>query len=326
MPVKSVKRYDDAWNEFCKYHKLTETDLNNEPSEELMLQYFDHLKKTKAYASSTIWSVYSMINHKFQLVYGKKLQVYPRITMLLKSFEAGYVRKTASIFSKDEIKRFLTTAPDSGEFIHIKAAVALGFCGGLRCADMVAINTDDLEFNEVTGMWVKYTVSKQRGECISNKFNVPLEYCEFLERYDHKLHEFQVAEGRLFKAYRTRKDGSGYYTKQHMGSHQLCKFTIKMAEFLSLRNPSTYTGHALRRSCANILAEAGASTSQLKKHFNWKSENTSLKYVDNTTSGKMSLSNMLKSNDSLPTSKPSTCEPISKVVNLEKCQNIIINL
>ena len=128
---------------------------------------------------------------------------------------------------------------------------------------MVPINTDDLEFNEATGMWVKYTVSKQRGESITNKFNVPLEYCQYLECYDHKLDEFQVSEGRLFKAYRTRKDGSGYYGKQPIGIHQISKFTIKMAEFLKLPNPSTYTGHALRRSAANVLAKAGASTSQL---------------------------------------------------------------
>ena len=90
MPIKSNKRYDNVWNEFCEYHKLT--DLQIEPSEELLIQYFDHLKKTKGFASSTIWSLYSMINHKFQLLYGKKLQVFPRINILLKSFEAGYVR------------------------------------------------------------------------------------------------------------------------------------------------------------------------------------------------------------------------------------------
>ena len=114
MPIKSNKKYNDSWNDFCEFLKLDD----REPTEDELLQYFDNLKNNKEYASSTIWSVYSMINHKFQLLFGKKLQIYPRITILLKSYEAGYVRKSASVFSKDEILRFLSTAPDTGELIY----------------------------------------------------------------------------------------------------------------------------------------------------------------------------------------------------------------
>lgn len=263
----------------------------------------------------------------YQLKFGKKLQTYPRITHLLKSYEAGYVRKSASAFTKEQILSFLKSAPDTGEYLHIKAAIVIGFCGGLRCADLIKLDTSDFEFNDTTGMWITYRVSKLRGESITNKFIVPLEYCQYLERYDHRLDECGAAEGRAFKTYRVRKnsntDDNGYYTKQPMGIHQLSKFTVKVAEYLQLPNPSTYTGHSLRRSTANVMAEAGASTSLMKKHFNWKSESTSLKYVDNTTSGKVSIANMMKSLTS--SAVASNKENVPKSLSLENCHNIVIN-
>ena len=130
-----------------------------------------------------------MLNNKMQLLFGEKLQIHPRLTILLKSYEAGYVRKTAGQFSKEQIMSFLENAPDEDEFIHIKAAVVLSYFGGLRCADLISITCDDMEFNETTGMWVTYVVSKQKGEQIQNKFNVPLEYCKYIERYDHREKE-----------------------------------------------------------------------------------------------------------------------------------------
>lgn len=318
-PVKSAKKYDQTWQEFIKYSGINQ---GTKPTEENYLQFFDYLKNIKKYACSTIWSSYSKLNHKHQIYFGEKLQIYPRITHLLKSYESGYIRKTAKAFSKEEIDRYLESAPDSEDHVHIKVAVILGYFGGLRCADLISINCDDCDFNENTGMWVTYTVSKQRGEEIKNKFNIPLHYCQYLENYDHALYRCNASEGRLFKTYRKRQDGSTYYTKQPMGIHLIRKFTVKVAEFLNLPNAELYTGHSLRRSGANTLAEAGVSTTQLKKHFNWKNEGTALRYVDNTESSKLSIS---KSMNSDQTSRSGVVDNVTKTLHVENCSNIIIN-
>ena len=65
---------------------------------------------------------------------------------------------------------FLETAPNSGEFILIKAGVVLAYYGGLGCADLVNLESRNLEFNDTTGMWVSYKVSKQRGEALKKYF------------------------------------------------------------------------------------------------------------------------------------------------------------
>ena len=276
-PIKSSKSYDNQWDDFINFCGISE-----EPNEEDFIKYFHHLGEVRKYASSSLWSKYSMINHKYQTLHGHKLQKFPRVTLLLKKFEAGYKRKKASIFTKDHIMQFLNDAPDDGEYVHIKAGVVVAYFGGLRCADLVGINCEDLEFNENTGMWVTYTISKQRGESINNKFNIPLQFCSYLETYDNALHRCNAGSGRFMKTYRVNKNCEGFYTRQPMGKNFLAKFTVKMANFLNLPNPETYSGHAIRRSSASIMAEAGTSTSQLKKHFYWKTEATSLKYIENS--------------------------------------------
>ena len=111
-PMKSGKKYDTRWQEFVDYAELND----RKPTEEDFLQFFYHLRNTKKFASSTLWSIYSMTNNKFQLNFGEKLQKFPRLTMLLKSFEAGYIRRTASVFTKEEILSFLKDAPNTGYY------------------------------------------------------------------------------------------------------------------------------------------------------------------------------------------------------------------
>ena len=95
---------------------------------------------------------------------------------------------------------------------------------------------------------------------------MPLSFCQYLEIYDNKLAACGVGEGQVMKTYRKNRtkgadDNDGYYTKQPMGIHVLGQFTVKVAEFLGLPNSKAYTGHALRRTSATALAEAGQYSS-----------------------------------------------------------------
>lgn len=319
-PVKSAKRYETTWLQFAEF-----CGSNERPLEDHFIRYFDYLRREKSFQCSTLWSIYSMLNHKYQSLYGYKLQMFPRVTMQLKSYEAGYQRKSAKSFGKEEIFRFLEKAPDYGEHIHVKVAVILGFYGGLRCADLVSLCCEDLEYNDTCGYWVAYKVSKQKGEIIQNKFNVPPTHCSIVQTYCQKLTSCGLFTGRLFKCYRVNKtSGCGYYTAQPMGVHVLSKIPLKVAEFLQLPEKNRYTGHAMRRSAASTLAEAGASSSDLKTHFNWRSEQTALKYIDNTNNQKLKVSKLMEG--SLDKSENSESTKETKVLNISNCSNIIINL
>ena len=110
-----------------------------------------------------------------------------------------------------------------------------------------------------------------------------------------------------------------------MGKHTLAKISTKMAEFLKLENPKSYTGHSIRRSSANLIAEAGASSEVMKKHFNWRNEATCSKYVDSTKSAKLQISKMFASNETL-THSFGKGEESGNVLKFENCQNIVVNL
>jgi len=319
VPIKSSKRYEGCWNKFIEYTgSVPETLI-----EDVFIQYFDYLRKEKQFASSTLWSEYSMLNYKVQMMYGKKLQTLPRLTMQLKSYEAGYKRKTSMIFSLLDINKFLETAPNENYFLHMKAVAVISFSGGLRCADLVSILCNDLEFDGITGYWIKYTVSKQ-ATAVTNKFNVAMNYSQYITNYCNRLRELKIFETRLWKTYRTKRDGSSYYTSQPMGIHVLSKIPMEIAKFLGLSNKESYTGHAFRRSTASAMAESGATTSLMRTHFNWKSEATAMKYIESSDTQKLKVADFIQGNNKCIPTKESTIKHFH--FNIQNCNNFVFNL
>ena len=143
-PSKSKSVYDKAWDTFkatLKAVKKIDDDFDSAwiPGEEDYIQYFHHLHNERKMKSSSLWSIYSRLNNNHQRKFGIKLQTWPRITLLLKQYEAGYTRKTAQIFSKEQIFDFLKVDESSSYWILRKCATALAYYGGLRCAELKSI-------------------------------------------------------------------------------------------------------------------------------------------------------------------------------------------
>ena len=118
-------------------------------------------------AFRSTWSINSILNNNYQLETGEKLQKYPRvgdiewiteISLLLKSYESGYQRKTANTSTKEQILQFLTGVPNENEFIGLlkKAVCTICYCGGLWCADLISLGVNDVEESEGTGFWIRY--------------------------------------------------------------------------------------------------------------------------------------------------------------------------
>ena len=212
--IITKERYDKAWATFIQWVGVS---ADNQPGEDDFANYLNFLKTQRKFAASTLWSHYSMLNRGYQVKYGLRLQSFPRLTLLMKGFESGYVRKTSSIFSKAEIDKFLCDAPNLNEYIHLKMTAVVSFSGGLRCADLIKINVDDIQFDDATGYWISYDVSKQLGERKKNQFNVSLGYSVYITAYKDKLNEQRLWAGNIMKTFRIKKDGTGYYTRQPMG-------------------------------------------------------------------------------------------------------------
>ena len=74
-PTKSAAAYVQAWNYFTQYRALRE-DTVKEPGEAIYVKYLDHLRNTKKYKASSMWTTYSLLNNTHQV--SKILRIFSR--------------------------------------------------------------------------------------------------------------------------------------------------------------------------------------------------------------------------------------------------------
>ena len=86
---KTRPRYKKTWVEFKDFIGAGEEFDSRSPTEEELSSYLRHLRQEKGAASSSMWTLYSMINGVFKEKYGFSLKQYPRLTTLLKSDGQG---------------------------------------------------------------------------------------------------------------------------------------------------------------------------------------------------------------------------------------------
>jgi len=84
---KSRPVYQKAWMKFMLFAEGNNFE-NEMPGEDVLSRYFKELRASGA-ASSTLWTTYSLINAVIKAKYGERLQKYPRLTSLIKSFDTG---------------------------------------------------------------------------------------------------------------------------------------------------------------------------------------------------------------------------------------------
>ena len=128
-----------------------------------------------------------------------------------------YRKKTPKFIFKRRNRCVSENLTDDGEHLCLKAAAVIGYWRGLRCSDLVNITCEDCEFYENTSTWITDVGSKRRGEHIRNRFNVPLQKCDYLESFDPSLHKCNVRNRRMLKTFRDRKDASFLLYKSTKG-------------------------------------------------------------------------------------------------------------
>ena len=90
-----------------------------------------------------------------------------------------------------------------------------------------------------------------------------------------------------------------------MGKNKISQIGQDVAKVLKLDNAKSYTGHCFRRTAATFAADGGASTTAMKRHFGWKSENTAMKYVNKSEKGAAAMALVLNP------SEPSTSDALA---------------
>lgn len=106
MPGKSRRLYEATYTKFTKWKKT-----NNEgTSEDSLLRYFNELQSS--YKPSTLWAQFSMLKHVILLRENIDLKNFSALLSFLKEYSKGFKSKKSQVFTTEQIKTFLETAPN----------------------------------------------------------------------------------------------------------------------------------------------------------------------------------------------------------------------
>lgn len=86
---------------------------------------------------------------------------------------------------------------------------------------------------------------------------------------------------------------NGRCMKQHVGINTIGSVPTKIAQFLNLQNPASYTGHCFRRTSATLLADAGGDIVSLKRHGGWKSTSVAEGYLEDSIQNKLQVASKI---------------------------------
>lgn len=107
LPNKTDKRYKNSYDAFIKWQEskgITSFD------EDVVLDYFN--EASKVYKSSSLWSMYSMLNSTLSRNNNIDISTNSRLMAFLKEKAVGFESKKCKVFSAAEIEKFLVEAPD----------------------------------------------------------------------------------------------------------------------------------------------------------------------------------------------------------------------
>ncbi|KAJ8921370.1 hypothetical protein NQ315_002986 [Exocentrus adspersus] len=275
----NVCRYEKKMVEFDNWRKkrgLGEGAI----TEEVLLAYFFNVEKH--FAASSMWTKYSMLKSMLKVHKGIDISKYGKLTSYLKVGSRKYKTKKAKILERNQIEEFLKKAPNV-EYLQVKVELILGVAGASGCNELTFLDISDVQDK---GSYL-YALIPNTKTNISRSFTV----------MEEAFSVNAVEMCRKYISLRPKAAGRGFFlryvdgkcTTQHVGINTISKTFSKVASFLGLPDPESFTGHGMRRSSATLLANAGGDITTVKRHGGWKSTTVAENYIEESLSSKMAI-------------------------------------
>lgn len=300
LPAKSKERYENAYKKFMCWYEAKNC---KRISEKEVLAYI--AEKSKVFKASTLWSEYSMLKATLSVHKDTDISKYCKVISFLKRHADGYQPKKSKILTKAEIEKFLLEAPDIS-YLMMKVALIFGISGALRRDELTKLTIDDIQ-DVSTALIIKLAETKTktpRTFTIVQNANNPIDHLGLYRKY-LSLRPSTITHRRFFVAY-----NNGRCNSQPVGRNTHGNLPFRIAEFLSLEDPKSYTGHCFRRSSATLLADAGADLTTVKRHGGWKSSTVAEGYIEDSIENKMAVSSKILAGPSIEPA--SVCQEITK--------------
>lgn len=260
---------------YRRYAAQYENFRGHEPhSEDLVLRFL--VREAESKAATTLWTAYSLLKKYLFLECDLHLGSSARITDYLKALGRAHKKRKAPAFLREDLFRFLRTAPNEGKDLVRKLVLLAGFYGGMRACEIVALAWQDVAFAQ-EGVLLRIQFSKtDRAGIGATKLLPRLEDQAICPLFYFEEYRNAVSEktGRLFRHF-----AYGKFTKSPVGKNIIAAVPSEVAAFLGLENPRVYTSHSFRVTSATTLADEGANALTLKRHGRWTSDLVAEEYI-----------------------------------------------
>lgn len=158
----------------------------------------------------------------------------------------------------------------------------LGIAGACRREELYNMCLKDIE-DRGSFLIVRIPNTKtniQRTFTVIDEDN-DIHYLEVCRKY-FGLRPQNATSQHLFLKYQ-----NGKCSNQVVGKGTIGGWPSKVAHFLNLEHPETYTGHSFRRTSATFLANKGVDVLGLKRHGGWRSSTVAESYVEDSLANKL---------------------------------------
>ena len=261
----TVRAYRSDFNDFALF--CTKNNLKSLPSDPKIVSiYLTHLSKSSKFSTlkRRLASINMMHRYKGHYLDTKHPIIVENLIGIKRQIGVHQKAKKPLLFN--DLKQIIKVINDSkaSEFkkLRDKSLILVGFSGGFRRSELVAINRDDVEFvNEGVKIFVKKSKSDQSGEGMTKA--IPsfkyLKYCpvEHLKNW--------MIENKNDLVFPISDKNVALIIKKHALSAGL--------------DEKKYAGHSLRSGFATTTAEYGADERNIMAMTGHKSVDMVRRYI-----------------------------------------------
>lgn len=276
------------------------------------------------FAASSLWTICSILSTWFHCEWKiRPLEVDRILEKKLKNWTKEDSKKKSAVLTKDELQKYFEEVPNDSINLWKKVAAIIGIFGFTRKKELTNVEFEDLTIHDDV-IIVDINRKKQVSSPVVSQATITdKNLIDIVKQYVNCFPE-SARSGRLFH----KMNDKMVPNRQNIGENPIAHVPKDIASFLNKPNLKEYTSHCFRRTAATILAESGASLSELKIAGAWNSSTVAESYIatslrmKRTISDKMKIVEKAQGNTSVPSlhSNPDKTAP-----NNENNQQIVIN-
>ncbi len=277
----TLRAYKADFKDFALF--CQNNGLNSMPSEpKIITIYLTHLSKSSKFSTLKRRLASISVVHKLNGHYlDTKHPIITENLLGIKRVKGTYQKAKKPILINDLKLIINAILKDKNQKNRLKnkALLLIGFAGGFRRSELVAIDMEDIEFvNEGVKIFVKRSKTDQSGEGMTK--GIPyfpnLDYCPVLSLKEW-IEDSNIKSGKVFD----------------MSDKNVALIIKKYAELAGL-DKNKYAGHSLRSGFATSTAELGAEERSIMAMTGHKTTQMVRRYIKEANLFKNNALNKIK--------------------------------